>query len=135
MQSIVNEAKKRAEEGILFVYVHNSGDPTPKDRDALGLVTDVDLVYGWIEIKIKSIPGYVGRSPKINVKFNPLDRTDMFDCVIVPCMTIAHSSEGGRLVVYEASITHFTLDMLPSTMDKSTRWGKRAQRIVEDNSV
>lgn len=122
MQRTVDEANKRAEEGIMLAYVH-TGDTTANMQDTLGLVTDVTLVYGWIEIGITPI--------KIEGKFNPLE-DDQFECTIIPCLKVSRSSNKDRLIVHEASITHFTVDMLPSTAGKSTGWGERAKRIVEN---
>lgn len=123
MQRAVDEANKRAEEGILLAYVHVPGDTSARMQDALGLVTSVALVYGWIEIEIEPI--------SIEGKFNPLN-DDQFGCVIIPCLKVSRSSNKNQLIVHEASITHFTIDMVPSTTDKSTGWGERAKRIVED---
>ncbi len=125
MQLIVDEANKRAEEGIMLAYVYtpNVGDTKLDIRDALGLVTGVDLVYGWIEIEVEPI--------SIEGKFNPLN-DDQFGCLIIPCLKVSRSSNKNQLIVHEASITHFTIDMFPRTTDKSTGWGARAKRIVED---
>ena len=87
MQRAVDEANKRAEEGILLAYVHVPGDTSARMQDALGLVTCVALVYGWIEIEIKPI--------SIEGKFNPLN-DDQFDRIFAALHTYINLAEDGR---------------------------------------
>ena len=109
MQEIVREASERVAADQLFVCA-DAPAGVPDLANTLAVVSEIELVAGWIEIAFVFIKTDKARTIEV-LGFEGIQ--------IVPNMEVSRSSHEGILIVHEAKLTHFVVNALP-TIDLST---------------
>lgn len=125
MQEIVRQASKRADEKTLLIYSDVGTDSHSDLRNILGVVSKIELIFGWIEIDFDTI-GATGE------RTNVLEGIESDMLQIVPHMQVVRSNKKGSLVVHEAAIQYFVVGILPSIRRDVTLHNTNAQS--QDNS-